>query len=406
MKSTKIVFGLVLAVLMGISQTTVWSAYTDRTNQDSGDHYYKHNHKGSFTSPFDYGPTGKPQPMPAPAPEAGKCNQFVFDATKSYDVDKQKLSVMWDFGDGTTSDQPVVKKVFEKAGDYNVTLTVKDSSGMVCDTGVATTKVSANYPPVAVAENKEACVGEGVSFDASASSASGPAKYTWDFGDGQMGEGQKVSHTYEKPGMYRVILTVDDQKGTQCSVSSTSVTAKVADRAVVSVSGSESVCVGQTASFATEGQGGNLKYSWDFGDGHTAQGGGRASHNYEKPGNYTVTVTADNGQNMPCSVTSSSTNIKVHGRPIADAGENLVCCVGKSNTFDATKSEGDGLSYHWDFGDGATSDEARATHTYDKNGNYRVVLTVKDSSGSPCGTSTDSFVAVVNAQPEAVIEVR
>ena len=94
---------------------------------------------------------------------------------------------------------------------------------------------------------------------------------------------------------------------------------------------------------------------------------------------------------------------------VADAGKNLACCVNKITSFDGSGSssaDGSALSYHWDFGDGATADTAQATHAYDKIGTYRVVLTVKDGSGSECGTATSSFVAVVNAEPTAVIEVK
>ena len=110
-----------------------------------------------------------------------------------------------------------------------------------------------------------------------------------------------------------------------------------------------------------------------------------------------------------CSVASDSLSVKVNSTPIADAGENVACCVGKSTSFDASGSsdpDGDSLTYHWDFGDGQSSDEKTTTHVYEKNGSYRVALTVKDSSGSDCGVSSDSFVANVNATPEAVIQVR
>lgn len=39
-------------------------------------------------------------------------------------------------------------------------------------------------------------------------------------------------------------------------------------------------------------------------------------------------------------------------------------------------------SLNWDFGDGATSRENSPTHTFDKAGNYEVILTAKNSSGS------------------------
>ena len=397
-----LVFGLAL-----LYQPSVRAGeYTDKSYHEAGEvHTYKHPKQGSFTSPFDYGAHAMIHAAPAPT---GKCNCFTFDATKSYDVDRQKLSTHWDFGDGTTSDDAVVQHCFEKAGEYKVTLLVKDASGLPCDSGVATTTVSANFPPQAVVDNVTACLGQAVTLDASKSTASGPATYRWDFGDGQTGEGVKATHSYEKPGVYRVLLTVDDGKNTSCSVAQASATAQVVDVVSVSLKGTESACVGRNLSFDAQGTGAS-KYHWDFGDGATWDGGSRANHAYSKPGAYTVTVNADNGQGFPCSTAASSMKVNISAPPIANTGENLVCCVGKETAFDASKSSdpsGGKLSYHWDFGDGQSSDQMKVTHAYQKNGVYRIVLTVKSDSSEECNMAMDSYTATVHAQPEAIIEVR
>lgn len=406
-KALSVLVGLGCAVMFAASANAAW---TDRTIHDEGEApTYKHNQK-SFTGPFDYAPQGYTPRAPraeAPAP-GGRCNTFTFDATKSFDPDNQKLSYLWDFGDGTTSDKPTTTHSYEKAGDYNVTLTVRDNSGMVCDNGLTTTKVSANFPPTcSIGDNKVACLGEAVTFDASGSTGSGALSYKWDFGDGTTGEGATVSHVYEKAGSYRARVMIDDGKGTSCSTGACSVNVSVNDRANVDLTGPEKTCVGRSSNFKAVGNA--SKYTWDFGDGTTVEGGSSMNHVYQKGGNYTVRVSADNGRGDACSVAADSQNVSVNASPIADAGENTACCVGKTSSFDASKSshpEGKPLSYSWDFGDGAKAEGAQATHVYEKSGNYRVVLTVKDDSGSDCSMSSDSFVAVVNTSPEAVIEVR
>ena len=406
----KILATLIATVVIAGPSMALAGEWTDKSVHDPGEiNTYKRPNQRSFTGPFDYSPTSEQRPAaPAPRP-TGRCNQFTFDATKSYDVDKQKLSVLWDFGDGTTSDQPVVTKIYEKAGDYTVTLTVKDSSGMTCDTGVTSTKVSINYPPTCViGDDKRACVGETVAFDASSSAASGPATYKWDFGDGEMGEGATATHTYQTPGTYRARLMIDDGKGTQCSTAACAQTVTIGGRPTVDLTGPEKTCVGRTVAFDAQGTGAS-KYTWDFGDGSTWEGSSRANHVYQKGGDYTVTVTADSGQGFSCSVAVDSVRIKVNSTPVAETGDNVACCVGKATNFDGSKSmspDGSPLVYHWDFGDGQSSDQAVTTHVYDKSGNYRVVLTVTDNSGSDCGSSSDSYMATVNTSPEAVIEVR
>jgi len=47
-----------------------------------------------------------------------------------------------------------------------------------------------------------------------------------------------------------------------------------------------------------------------------------------------------------------------------------------------TDSDGIIVSYHWSFGDGSTSSEQNATHTYNIEGKYKVTLTVTDEKGA------------------------
>ena len=47
----------------------------------------------------------------------------------------------------------------------------------------------------------------------------------------------------------------------------------------------------------------------------------------------------------------------------------------------------DATNYHWDFGDGTTSTDEHAYHVYQKNGYYRVTLTVKGKDGKEATSS-------------------
>jgi PKD repeat protein len=44
-------------------------------------------------------------------------------------------------------------------------------------------------------------------------------------------------------------------------------------------------------------------------------------------------------------------------------------------------SDGEIVSYHWDFGDGHMGDGQNPTHTYDEPGGYLVCLTIEDNQG-------------------------
>jgi glucose/arabinose dehydrogenase/PKD repeat protein len=64
--------------------------------------------------------------------------------------------------------------------------------------------------------------------------------------------------------------------------------------------------------------------------------------------------------------------------------------------------EGKALTYHWNFGDGATSTEADPSHTYTTKGTYRPTLTVRDPEGL---TGTASLVITAgNTAPTVTLQ--
>ena len=65
----------------------------------------------------------------------------------------------------------------------------------------------------------------------------------------------------------------------------------------------------------------------------------------------------------------------------------------------STDEDGEITSYHWDFGDGASSREANPTHRYAAPGNYRIILTTTDDGGATASAQT--FVSSTAVQPVA-----
>jgi len=56
-------------------------------------------------------------------------------------------------------------------------------------------------------------------------------------------------------------------------------------------------------------------------------------------------------------------------------------------------------SWHWDFGDGDTSDEQNPNHAYENAGNYTVTLYVTDSTDGPNSTVNDTTWALIEELP-------
>jgi hypothetical protein len=168
------------------------------------------------------------------------------------------VSVEWDFGDGTTKlesadeyQRTEVTHAFVRGGDLTVKETIH-TDDLATPTIVKETTISVSnvaVPPVAVLEGpleltlgasgserlvyleggglglesagNGQTVGVSADFDASASFDPNPpgsnriVSYNWDFGDGesQTTETMVVSHVYDKPGTYKVQLTVTDALG-------------------------------------------------------------------------------------------------------------------------------------------------------------------------------------------------
>ena len=338
-----------------------------------------------------------------------------FDGSGSKDPDEDDLTYHWDFGDGSTGEGARVSHTYERGGRYTSTLTVDDNAGTDCSVSQIRIPVQLNRAPlIPKGETVTACNGESVTLSAEgASDLDGDTlSYRWDLGDGSTAEGATVEHRYSQGGTYPVTLTVDDGSGMECSSASTQYTAKVNSQPQALIQAPQRACAGETLSFSAgdsdDPDGQKLAYSWDFGDG-TAGQGSRVSHAYRTGGEYRVTLSVDDGQETPCSTSSARATVQVNTPPIANAGQNTICCSGDINVFDASKSsdaDGDTLSYRWDFGDGATAEGVRVQHAYEKIGTYPVSVIVDDGTGTECSTATAGFVAEVNASPVAQMIIR
>lgn len=73
--------------------------------------------------------------------------------------------------------------------------------------------------------------------------------------------------------------------------------------------------------------------------------------------------------------------------------------------FQGHASDPDGRikTYHWSFGDGATSDDPQPTHTYTQSGEYRLELSVTDDRGA---SARDGMTISVQVGPKAIATLR
>ncbi len=141
-----------------------------------------------------------------------------------------------------------------------------------------------------------------------------------------------------------------------------------------------------------------VNWAWDFGDGltQTNKTGGGVSHFYAHPGSYTARLTIQDVGGCVSTSGSGVANVQVNGpeanysySPARVLMGNTVSFFNNTNTAGAFST-----TYHWDFGDGTSSNAVNPTHIYPNPGTYTVVLTASGNSPTTCVTSGSQKIVV------------
>jgi PKD repeat protein len=358
-----------------------------------------------------------PPAVEAGGPYAGQTNTPITLAGTATDpglVDQAGLTYHWDFGDGSTGNGQIVSHSYGQAGTYTAKLTVTDKDGG-WGSDTATVQVTQpNQPPRAVINGPTSGkVGEVLSFNANGSTDSDGtiASYVWNFGDGGTGNGLNITHTYNAAGNYDITLTVTDNGGLSHSATHRVVIEKpVIKRPPAAViNGPTSGLVGEPLNFSGTGSadedGQIVAYAWDFGDGTTSNRA-ETTHSYEVAGTYKITLTVTDNDDL--TDTASSTvwikkPVQIKLPPTAVIAGPTTAQISQTVTFDGSgsnDSDGNIVSYDWDFGDGDTGSGVTVSHAYTQIGKYIVRLTVTDNDGL---TASIAQPLVVKVQTDGVL---
>jgi PKD repeat protein len=271
----------------------------------------------------------------------------------------------------------------------------------------------ANRPPVADAGGPY--TGEAgttlIQFDGSGSrdQDGDTLSFEWEFGDGATATDMMPTHTYAAAGNYEVRLVVGDGRASNAAVTSAAISAPPINIApVADPGGPYAGQPGQPLTFdgsrSADPNGDRLNYSWSFGDSATGSDV-NPTHTYTAAGNYTVTLTVDDGQlgSEPVTTTAEIAIPPANRAPTANPGGPYSGDTGAAIRFDGSGSgdpDGDALTYLWDFGDETTGTGATPTHDYAIAGVYEVSLVVNDGEfDSAAATTRVEVVDRVADQP-------
>jgi outer membrane protein OmpA-like peptidoglycan-associated protein/outer membrane protein W len=148
-----------------------------------------------------------------------------------------------------------------------------------------------------------------------------------------------------------------------------------------------------------------VEYTWDFGDGVT-KFGDSVYYSYTQPGVYTVTVTVSNTRSSQ----DRQMTVRVRERPepariAALRADNTEPEIGQPVRFIADVTGSEPVSVSWNFGDGTTSQQKLAQHSYSETGEYTVTLTVDNTAVAGEGARETRTLRIRVQEPEVEIPV-
>lgn len=291
---------------------------------------------------------------------------------------------LWEFGDGTTSNDESPTHTFQEPGKYSVKLTAVNPSGKTAAERLITIK---GGPPVAkfTVENldKPKYVEETVQFNDQ--SAGRIKRWDWKFGDGHEehfdSKPGHVKHVYKQSGTYKVTLNLTGFYGND----SVSESVTISQRPILKFSFfPQNPRRNQEIKFSNESVGEYKEWFWDFDNGTKSNEHSPPVYKYKEVGTYKVTLSARDVNGELKEITKSVVVESDALKPVAkftlpvesvEIGEVIKLSDQSIGTIE---------KWEWDMGDGKIIKTPIAEHTFMKAGTFTITLTVS----GPLGTNS------------------
>lgn len=293
----------------------------------------------------------------------------------------------WNFGDGISSELQNPTHNYSTAGNFSVTLTVKNTYG--CYNSSSKVVVVHDLPQASF-KASTVCVGTSTDFIDLSSVLKGIVTgWSWNFDDPNSGLNntsniQYPNHTFTRDGVFSVLLTVTSDKGCQ------GITYKEVNVSKVPVAGFSypHICANSNVSFLDSSLFAS-KWQWNFGDGGISTDK-NPKHIFSNSGSYPVRLIVYSAGG--CSDTIRRT-VNVNPIPVVNFLADSVCKGNPTSFSDLSITpSGTIASWTWNFGDGKSSSDKNPVHTYSKDGAFSVILTVK--SDNNCTVSRTKNIVV------------
>lgn len=315
-------------------------------------------------------------------------SEVVFDGSGSTDSDGIVNSYSWDFGDGETGGGARTSHIYKRPGTYKVLLAIEGELVGDCDnTDTDELIVTIIDAPYANFESPDSvALGNSILFDASSSEGrNGNIRdYIWDFGDGISSSGVSTEHVFSEPGNYMVTLNITTNTSSDCRTALYRKAINVNSPPTASAGNNLVVGVGEIitldASNSTDRDGKITSYKWDTGDGIIKEGV-LINHKYISAGEYNIKLTVKDNTGLSNNSASDQLTINVNSAPVPVikakefiyTGQELF--ISGTDTYDDDNTD---LLFSWMISDGTVDSTKEFNHTFDKEGEYEIVLKVSD----------------------------
>ncbi len=296
----------------------------------------------------------------------------------------------WNFGDSAfqvQSSGAAVNHQYAEPGSYLPVLTVTDANQCTSSTSASTGFIDIKGPKADFSVSENPVLPQtNVAFYNQTNTTNtvfADNTYTWNFGDGTILRKQPFSdsviHSYQREGTDTVTLIASNAVEKCADTAYQVIIVKNPNlyfTYTTTYINPESGCPPVIASFINTSIN-TTSISWDFGDGSTADNLENASHIYEKPGVYKVTLY---GYFLDGSIDSTSEFITIKGPYASLKTDTLFVCGSELITLTATASNTE--TFTWDFGDGtlANTTDTFLSHRYLTAGVYTPSLIVEDAN--------------------------
>jgi len=296
----------------------------------------------------------------------------------------------WNFGDGKFSNEKNPHYTYAGPGTYTVVLTITDIFGKI-GTKSHTITIQ-NLPVPSFFYDTPNCASDSIKFTDLSTTPDGYIKqWKWDFNDGSpvkiilLPDSPNPKHLFPTDGIFNVSLTVMNSVNSCENTISLPVTITPGPIANFY---SDGECEDQIVSFTdasfANGAGNIAFLEWTFGD--VTSGINNTSnlinplHSFNNAGTYIVSLKIRNFNGCTDSIAKT---ILINAHPPVEY-TNTSPCLGEAVFFNPDPSIinlPSIASYHWDFGDGITSNAENTSHPFSSTGNYLVTLEVTDILG-------------------------